>query len=156
MDYRHHDTMLRWLEGRLSETEHRAFEAEMNRSGVLRAEVEALRVLRREMQDSLEASALGAVQPHLADRVLNRVLQRAAAPRSVFADELALWLGQIFRPVAIAGALVALLLAGYNIRLSQSFATESTTAEAMLGLPPVSAASVYDLDMFAAQTAVTP
>lgn len=152
MENRQLDTMLRWLDGRLSDSDRRAFEAELNRSDALRAEVDALRGLRHGMQETLHADAAAAADPYLADRVLRRL----AVPRPVFADDLALWLGQVFRPVAIAGALVAVLLAGYNVRLSQSFATESSTAEAMLGLPPISAASVYDLDVFAAQTAVTP
>jgi anti-sigma factor RsiW len=152
MENRRLDTMLRWLDGRLPDADRRAFEAELNRSDALRVEVDALRGLRLGMQDALRAEAAGVADPYLADRVLRRI----EAPRPVFADELALWLGQVFRPVAIAGALVVVLLAGYNVRLSQSFATESSTAEAMLGLPPVSTASVYDLDVFDAQAAVTP
>lgn len=152
MDPRELERTLRWLDGRLTDAERLAFEAELDRHPALRADVEQLRTLRLDLRQTALADAEAVASPWLA----KRVLQRLSNPPASYADELALWLGQVFRPVALAGLVMVLILAGYNLRLSQSFATEASTAEAVLGLPPVSAASVYDLDVYAAQSDIAP
>lgn len=152
MERRDLESTLKWLEGRLAESDRRVFEEELSRRPELRAEVEHLRALRFDLRQMAHTDAEAAASPWLAARVLQRL---SAAPAS-YADELAQWLEQVFRPVALAGLVMVLLLAGYNLRLSQSFASASSTVEAVLGLPPVSAASVYDLDVYAAQSDIAP
>jgi hypothetical protein len=147
------ERILRWLDGQLPSAEREDFARDLSRSEQLRSDTHALATLRTHLRDTLHRDAEAFADPHLADRVWRRL---QAAPKSEYFDELAPWLGRYFRQVAFAGGLAVVLLAGYNTWLSRSFATEASTTEAVLGLPPVSAASVYDLDLMAASADVSP
>ncbi len=151
MNKRHLDLTLRMLDGVLKADERAEFEGELRRSDRLRAEVDALSGLRGHLRAAAQADAERAAQPFLADRVMRRLV-----PATARRDDLAQSLGFLFRPVAAVGLLLAVLLAGYNVHLSQAFGSETTAAEAILALPPVSTASVYDLDVYLTQPEVMP
>jgi len=58
--------------------------------------------------------------------------------------------------IAIAGLVLALCLAVYNINLSSDYVSGVSTAESILAMPPVTSMTVYDLDYYAAQTVTLP
>ena len=79
------------------------------------------------------------------DRVM-RALKRVALGRK---EEL--WIGELvswFRPVFIAGLLVIVTLAFYNVNLlSADNENQQTAAEMVLGLPPITVASPYHINL---------
>lgn len=80
-----------------------------------------------------------------AERVLRAV--RAAGVRTGKVEdflerELLSW----FRPVFVAGVLIIVALAAYNIELSQNNDYEQSATEMVLGLQPVTVAVAYDID----------
>ena len=75
-----------------------------------------------------------------------RALKRITNGRSeeVWIGELVSW----FRPVFIAGLLVIVSLAIYNVNLlSADNEYQQTAAEMVLGLPPITVASAYDINL---------
>ncbi len=52
-----------------------------------------------------------------------------------------------FRPVAIVGSLIVLLLLVYNIRRSEPTPFELSPTERVFGMHPVTLATAYDLDL---------
>ena len=79
------------------------------------------------------------------ERVLRAVRAAGIRPGRVeefLERELLSW----FRPVFVAGLLIIVALAAYNIELSQNNDYEQSATEMVLGLQPVTLASAYDID----------
>jgi len=75
-------------------------------------------------------------------RALKRVVQ--ARREDLWISELISW----FRPVFVAGLLVVVALAFYNVNLlSDDNEYYQSATEMMLGLPPVTVASAYDINL---------
>ena len=83
------------------------------------------------------------VRPMIADRIMRSIDASRPAPwtpMDVMAGQLLRW----FRPVVAAGILLIILLAGFNL---MSSIEGDTAADRLLGLPSVTVASVYDMDL---------
>ena len=77
-----------------------------------------------------------------------RVMRALGASRSwkkenVLSLELVSW----FRPVVLAGSFVILMLIAYNVKLSSTNDYDQSPTEMLLGLPPVTVASAYELSI---------
>jgi hypothetical protein len=131
-----------------------ALREELERSDLLRAELARLETIRSLLITTAHDSADASLKPFFADRTMRR-LQPVRNPAST-EDELASLLIRFFRPIAIASLLLAICLAVYNINVSNDFAAETTTTEAILALPPVSSMSIYELDVFTSESLTQP
>lgn len=138
------DRLLALLDGTLAPADAEALRRRLDAEPNLRAELEALRGLRGLLRTTVRADAEVATRPFLADRVMRRL----AAPvrRLSPEEELLGGLLRLFRPVAVAGLLLILALAAYNVTLATGYVAAPSTAEAVLGLPPVSLTTAYDVD----------
>mgnify|MGYP006919629298 CR=1 FL=1 len=78
-----------------------------------------------------------------------RVMRALRRPKSWNSEEM--WLTELvswFRPVFVAGLFVVLALAFYNVRLlSEENEYQQSAAEMVFGLPPVTVASAYDINL---------
>jgi hypothetical protein len=82
----------------------------------------------------------------LTGKIVRAVRQSSLAPWR-FDDTWSRALVAWFRPVAIVGSLVVLLLAAYNVGRSEPVSYELSTAERVFGMHPVTLATAYDLDL---------
>lgn len=80
-----------------------------------------------------------------AERVL-RAIRAAGVRTGKVEDFLERELLSWFRPVFVAGVLIIMALAAYNIELSQGNDYEQSATEMVLGLQPVTVAVAYDID----------
>ncbi len=148
MNTPNHERLLRLLDGTLPPGEETRLRDDLARSPELRAELDELKALRGLLQTTVRASSEQALKPFFADRLMRRM---APAPQRLAAttpdEEFFGSLLRLFRPVAVAGLLLILGFATYNVTLSDEYEAEASTTEAVLGLPPVSLATAYDLDL---------
>jgi hypothetical protein len=98
-------------------------------------------LLQHLLRTAVDAGGAEAIAPGFMERLDRRLLEKTSPEEAAFGS---LWLA--FRPVAVAFSLLLVGLAIYNIHLSRQYLQQGNVAESVLGLPPVSAASVYDLD----------
>lgn len=148
MNSPNHERLLRLLDGALAPEEEARLRQELERSPALRAELEALQALQGLLQTTVRASSERALQPFFADHLMRRLTpapQRLAATTPD--EEFFGLLLRLFRPVAVAGLLLVLGFATYNVTVSGEYEAQTSTTEAVLGLPPVSLATAYDLDL---------
>lgn len=99
--------------------------------------------LSRALRSMAESERDRSVRPMIADRIMRSIdASRPVAwtPMDVMAGQLLRW----FRPVVAAGLLLIILLAGFNL---MSSIEGDTAADRLLGLPSVTVASVYDVDL---------
>ena len=99
--------------------------------------------LSRALRSMAESERDRSVRPMIADRIMRSIdASRPVAwtPVDVMAGQLLRW----FRPIVATGLLLIILLAGFNL---MSSIEGDTAADRLLGLPSVTVASVYDMDL---------
>lgn len=128
-------TMMRALAGELSEAEAGAFAQRLKEDAALRAEWRDL----ERVQGLLQAERTQSFQPFFAARVVQRV--RAKQSESLI-DGL-LWL---FRPLAPAAALVALLIAFNNWSDYAPADGAGSVLEAVFAVDPISLDAAYAME----------
>lgn len=141
------ERLLRLLDGTLTPEEKTRLHDDLARSPALRAELDDLKALRSLLQTTVRASSEQALKPFFADRLIRRLAPAgtrlaATAPDEEFFGSLL----RLFRPVALAGLLLILGFALYNVTLADVYDAEPTTTEAVLGLPPMTLATAYTLN----------
>ncbi len=146
---RYNDDLLRLIDGTLDEAKARRLRAEVDRSPALRDRLNRLRDLQGLLRETALLSSQSAVAPFLTDRVMRRL--EPAARR----DDLTYAMSLVFKPVIAACLILVIGLTVYNLSLSADYAAETTTAEAILALPPVHSISVYDLDLYESTGAIS-
>ena len=130
------------LNGGLPDHEEMEVRQSLASSATLRNTLAELESLKRSLTTVATQGAEDNVRPFLAQRVLGRIAgRRATTWIDETADRLATW----FRPVAVACALVIAGLAVHNAVVSSQYNTETSLTEQLLGLPPVSIATAYDM-----------
>ena len=147
------DRLLQLLDGTLEPEVEAQLRSEISQSTELQDELSRLQALRGLLQDSIKASSDSALMPFFTDRLMKQLEPEQLEQKEH--DDIAFFLARLFRPVAVAGFIVAMFFAVYNVNISGDFASETTTAEAILGLPPVNTLSVYDLDLFTEEDPTT-
>ena len=100
-------------------------------------------MLRGLLQSAVHTTSEQALQPFFTDRLMRR-LDPARLRRSPD-EELFGALLWLFRPVAVAGMMLILMLAAYNVIQAYDSEVPASTTEAVLGLPPVSLATAYEV-----------
>ena len=148
------DDLLRLIEGVMDDEEAGAMRERLERSASLREAYEQLKASRQWMQSAVEVSAADALRPFFTDRLMRKL--RPVPPESVPFEDLVAMMTRVFRPVAIAGFLLAVGLAVYNVDISRDYSVDTTTTEAILALPPVTSMAVFDLDLYAAEAEALP
>jgi hypothetical protein len=120
---------------------------DLEHSPELRATLHEIKALHGLLQSTVDASAQHALKPFFTDRVMRRL---TPIPQKLTAasqdEEFFAFLLRLFRPVALAGILLILGFATYNVAFSDAYVAETTATEAMLGLPPVTLTTAYTLD----------
>jgi len=99
--------------------------------------------LSRALRSMAETERDQSVRPMIADRIMRSIdasRQQSWTPVDVMTGQLLRW----FRPVVATGVLLIILLAGFNLLSSIE---GDTAADRLLGLPSVTVASVYDMDV---------
>ena len=140
-----HDRLLRFLDGTLPDEEAAQMRRALEASPALRADLEAARTLRHALRQTVRTAAVDALRPFFADRLMRR-LATAPVPLAGARDEEFFGaLVRLFRPVVLAGLLVVLGFAAYNVNLAAEYDAEPSMTEAVLALPPVSLATAYDV-----------
>lgn len=143
-DYKNdNDRLLAFLDGTMSNDEQAQLRSEIERSPELRTQIDELSDVRGLLREAVVADA-DARSPLLADRVIQRMRSFDGNAESV-ADAFLSGIVRLFRPVALAAIVIIALLASYNLSYSDEYASELTTAESVLGLPPVTLATAYDV-----------
>ena len=112
---------------------------------------EAWQAIRSMLRDAAEADAAHGVQPFLADRVMRRIAAEKRGRSSRSEADLWEWLAVVFRPVAAICLVLVLVLAAHNLYLSSQFEARQSAVEAVLAIPEISTAVVFDYEL-AAQT----
>ena len=148
------DNLLRLLQGQMSEDEELILRERLEQSAYLREELFRLSGARDWLQDAAAYSAASALDPFFTDRLMRRVNKSPSVGGRE--EDLAAMLAQVFRPVALASLVLALCLMAYNVRLAEDYSVDTTTAESMLALPPVTSMSAFDLDLYAAESELIP
>ena len=143
---RYTDRLLCLLEGRLDPKDKALLHAEIEASPELQEELHRLQEMRGLLQDTVKMSSDSVLNPFFTDRLMRRL--EPANIKQFEQDDIAFFLSRLFRPVALAGLVVAMFLAVYNVNISGSYTSQTTTAEAILALPPVNTLAVYDLDLY--------
>jgi anti-sigma factor RsiW len=142
------DRLLRFLDGSLPPEDAARVQDELAHAPDLRAELETLRAMQRLLRTTVQSSAETAAKPFLTDRVMKRLdPARKSAKRLAPEEELFGSLLRLFRPVALAGMLLILIIAAYNVTLSSGYEAEASTTEAIFALPPVTIATAYDTEL---------
>ena len=144
----HTERLLRWLDDQMTPAERASLEAELAGNSALRQELEVLKQTRSLLRSTSVEQADAALSPFFADRLMKRLSPTQAVPRPSMDEEFAALLGQWFRPVALVGMVLVLGLATYNVNLARDYQEESTVAESVFALPPVSSDAIYDLDYY--------
>ena len=142
----HTDILLRFIDGTLEPREEQELRAELGRSEQLRHELAQLENVQNLLRESTLESSQTTLRPFFTDRVMRKLHPADSTEHAV--DEISYFLLRLFRPVAIAGLFLAVCLAVYNLNLSNGFTSDTSTAEAILALPPVNSLSIYDLDLY--------
>lgn len=144
------DYLLKYLDGQLPDAEQQLFEKELAGNALLQANLEQLQQTRSVLQDAVDHTAGQALDPFFTDRLMKQLTPEVKSAGSL-EDDLVKMLSMLFRPVAIAGLFLAIVLAAYNVNLSSSYTSDTSTAESILAMPPVTLMSVYDMDSYANQ-----
>lgn len=126
--------LLQALEGTLNPQESAAFAERRRTEPALQEEYDRMRRLDVVVADAASTS----FGPSFADRVMQRMTDRARERADLFGDLLSTWFARI-APVA-AG--LAVVLGVYNVAFLQN--EDQSAIEAALGLPSVTVASAYD------------
>ena len=152
------DHLLRYIQGDLSDAEVQRMDAALKQSHDLQQQLSKLRATQQLLQGAATDDAEDALAPFFTDRLMKKLTPEViqADVRASVEDELALLLGRLFRPVAIAGFFLAFCLALYNINLSNDYSSEPTTTESILAMPPVTSITAYDLDFYVAENELLP
>ncbi len=148
------DFLLRYLEGNVSDIERRQFVEDLKQSRQLQEELTQLKATQALLQQVAAAASEDVLKPFFTDRLMKNLV-----PGSVSVsveEELASFMSLLFRPIAIAGLVLALCLAVYNINLSNGYSSDPSTAESILAMPPVTSMAVYELDYYSAQSETLP
>ncbi len=124
----------------MSPEEAEAWERRLAEAPELRAECEEWRALRGVMQTSVREDAEAVLRPFFTDRLMRRLRPGERARPESFVSSLA----AVFRPVVIAGLLLIAILVGYNVA-SYEYEASASATEAVLGLPPVTVATAFDV-----------
>ena len=149
MNTENNDLLLRLLEGKLPDDEAKAVRQRLEESPELRQELADLRRLRATMRRTVDHTVAGSLRPLFSDRVMMRLADEPAARSApAFMEEEIGFLSRFFRPVLAVGLFFAVALALYNVNIAGDYSMESSITESILGLPPVSTTSVYDLDLY--------
>ncbi len=149
MNTDNNDLLLRLLDGRLSSDEQKSLHLRLEHSPELRQELAELRALRTTMRRSIDHTVAGSLKPLFSDRVLMRLADESATQSAPsFIEEQVGVLSRIFRPVLAAGVVCAAALALYNVNIAEGYGVGSSITDAVLGLPPVTTTSIYDLDLY--------
>lgn len=85
----------------------------------------------------------------LTDKIVRAVRDSSSTPlriEDIWSATLLAW----FRPIAAIGMLIVFLLAAYNIGRADPVPYQLSATERVLGMHPVTLATVYDLDLAAA------
>ncbi len=138
------ETLLRYLEGRLPVSEREAVRGKLAASAALREELEALRRMQGLLRTAVDESSIGAVRPFLADRVVRRLRTPQTAPAGE--EVISGMLSGLFRPFIAFAMVLILALALYNF-VTHDYDVKRSAAEAVFGLPPVTLATAYDLQL---------
>ncbi len=148
------DYLLRYLQGRLEGEELQSLQSRLQQSQELRERLAELKATRALLQDTAATSTEDALAPFFTDRLMKKLEPKPATIS--LEEELAGLLSKLFRPVAIAGFFLSICLAVYNINLSNEYSSDSSTAESILAIPPVTSMAIYDLDYYSVQTVALP
>lgn len=111
----------------------------MTRYTFLAAAISSLDTTVSQAADRLDSS-------FLTDNIMRAVRNQAAKGSRVLVSEFVNWIRFIAKPVVAACVVLILMLATYNYMSADQFEEEVSTAEAMLGLPPVTIASAYSVN----------
>lgn len=145
------DELLSYLEGRLSAEAQHQLEAALNASSELRRELEQLQATQHLLQATASDAAKDVLSPFFTDRLMKQLSPQPGTGAFSLEEELAMLLGRLFRPVAIAGLVLAICLAVYNINLANDYNANPSTAESILAMPPLTSSAIYELDYYASQ-----
>ncbi len=126
------ETLLRYIEGRLTAAERRRLETRLAEEAPLQETLDALRGLR----GALRASRAESFGPYFAERTMRRLQGDGQAIGESFYRGLQ-W---IFLRTATASFVAALGFAAYNAVTYQSLGAATSLLEAVFGLPSVSLA----------------
>ena len=148
------DYLLRYLEGKLSDTEVHQLESGLKQSQQLRNELAQLKATQAVLRQAAKTGSEDVLAPFFTDRLMKKLVP--PLPSISLEEELATLLTRLFRPIAIVGLFLALCLAVYNINLSNGFSSDPSTAESILAMPPITSMAVYDLDYYSAQSVTLP
>jgi len=136
------DRLLRLMDGTLTAFEEEAVRREMASSPELRGEYERLSTMRDILRVSVEEDARNALQPFFTERLLRKLKPTGSTMESDFLASLS----ALFRPVIAAGLVIIVALLAYNV-MTVSYEADQSATEVALGLPPVTLATAYDLDL---------
>ncbi len=152
------DHLLQYLEGRLPDDKVHALESALETSEALRKRLSQVRATQTLLQQTASSPEDDILSPFFTDRLMKQLTPEhlQSHRKHSLEDELALLLGKLFRPVAIAGFFLALCLAVYNINLSNGYSIETSATESILAIPPVTPSAVYDLDFYVAENELLP
>lgn len=131
------DTMLRLLRGELSESEARKTRDVIAADPNLAAEFRRIQCI----ESRLKESAADSFGPYFSDRVMKRILSKAAAGRSAFYESLQ-W---VFVRLAVASVIVVVGLGFYSAIDARESEFASNTIEAVFGLPSADLESLFYL-----------
>ena len=135
--------------GRLSPDESVLFELRLERSPELKLALMDYRQTRSQLCETIKSNAASSVQPFFTDRLMRKINKLVQKPDKANLDEeFLLMLLRQFRPVLVIAALIIVFLIGYNVRQSSVYEAEQSATEAVLGLPPVTLATAYDVDNY--------
>ena len=127
--------LLQSLDGRMHEESTRRLEDVLATSNEARSELERLKRLRAAIKESTPSE----FRPFFA----NRVLQNLAAVEEEFAQ----WLRAFFRKAAIAGAVLIVIIMGYNLLQEGTFDLSSALAIPQPTLTQVLDTQILDVDL---------
>ena len=146
------DDLLRYLEGRLSADAKDELERTLTGSPALQESLARVKATQDLLQQTAADTAEDALAPFFTDRLMKKLARETASSGMSLEEEMAAFLGRLFRPVAIAGLFLALCLAVYNINLSNDYTSDPSTAESILAMPPLTSTAIYDLDYYATES----
>ncbi len=136
------EQLLRLMDDTLTPTEETTLRREIQACPALRAELDELSSLRSLLTETVSADAETALRPFFSERLIRRL--RPVEP--VAEADLVSLLATLFRPIAVASLIIIVALFTYNI-LTVSYAADQSATEKVLGLPPVTLATAYDLNL---------
>ena len=142
----------------MSDAKVEALESALEKSEALRSRLAQVRATQTLLQQATSGVEEDVLSPFFTDRLMKKLAPEHMQSHKAHSleDELALLLGRLFRPVAIAGFFLALCLAVYNINLSNGYSVETSATESILAIPPVTPSTVYDLDFYVAENELMP